>query len=309
MKAVIIPRFGGPEVLTVQDLPTPEPGPGQVRVRVRAATVNPTDLALRAGTHRVTQPFPLIPGMELAGEIDAVGPEVTDRKVGEAVLGIVTPFRPEGGAQAEQVVAFADSVVPIPAGKSLVEAATLPMNGLTARLALDRLALPPGSTLAITGSAGAVGGYLIQLAKVAGLKVVADAAPRDEALVHSLGADWVVERGPRVAEAIRGVIPEGVDALVDCAVQGAVVLPAVRDGGQVAAVRLWQGGTERNIRVHQVMVTEYLRNRPALEALRRLVEEGRLTLRVAETFPPEQAAEAHRRLEAGGVRGRLVLVF
>ncbi|MCL8207164.1 MAG: NADP-dependent oxidoreductase [Actinomycetia bacterium] len=309
MKAVIIPRFGGPEVLEVADLPKPQPGPGEVRIRVAAATVNPTDISLRSGRRPTNLPPPYIPGMELAGTVDVVGPGVSDRRPGEQVMAIVLPLRPQGGAQAELVVVPAESVVPVPDRATLVEAATLPMNGLTVRRALDLLALPAGATLAVTGAAGAVGGYAIQLGKVAGLRVVADAAPADEALVRSLGADIVVPRGHDVARAIRTVVPDGVDALIDAAVQGPTVLPAVRDGGQVAAVRQWTGGTERGIRIHQVAVSDYARNQAALDELRRLAGAGKLTLRVAETFLPERVAEAHRKLEAGGVRGRLVLVF
>lgn len=313
MKAITIPRFGGPEVLRLADLPEPQPGPGEVRVRVAAATVNPTDIGLRAGAfggQTAALPPPYVPGMELAGTVDAVGTGVADPHPGDRVLAIVQPrLRPQGGAQAELVVVPADSVAPIPAGISLVEAATLPMNGLTVRRALDLLALPAGATLAVTGAAGAVGGYAIQLGKIEGLRIVADAQPSDEGLVRGLGADIVVPRGAAVAEAIRAAVPDGVDALLDAAVQGAAVLPAVREGGQIAAVRRFDGATERGIRIHQVAVTEYLHNRPALEELSRLAGSGRLTPRVAATFAPEQAAEAHRRLEAGGMRGRLVIVF
>jgi NADPH2:quinone reductase len=309
VKAVVIPRFGGPEVLEVAELPEPQPGPGEVRIRVAAATVNPTDLGLRSGAYGAQAAPPYIPGMELAGTVDAVGPGVADVHPGEQVMAIVQPRRPQGGAQAELVVVPAESVAPIPAGATPVQAATLPMNGLTVRRALDLLGLPRGATLAVTGAAGAVGGYAIQLGKVEGLRVVADAAPADEALVRGLGADVVVPRGAAVAQAIRAAVPGGVDALVDAAVQGAAVLPAVRDGGQIAAVRRFEGSSERGIRIHQVMVTEYLRNRAALVELGRLASAGKLTLRVAETLPPERAGEAHRKLAAGGVRGRLVIVF
>ncbi len=308
MKAIILRRFGGAEVLEVAELPAPDVGPGEVRIRVAAATVNPTDIGLRSGAYG-SVPLPAIPGMELAGTVDAVGPGVTAPRPGDRVMAIVQPRRPQGGAQAELVVVPAASAAPIPTGASLTEAATLPMNGLTVRRALDLLQLPRGATLAITGAAGAVGGYAIQVGRAEGLRIVADGAPADEALVRGLGADVVVARGPAVAQAIRAAVPGGVDALLDAAVQGAAVLPAVRDGGQVAAVRRFDGAAERGIRIHQVAVTEYLQNQGALAALGELAGAGRLTLRVAATFPPEQAGEAHRRLEAGGVRGRLVIVF
>jgi NADPH2:quinone reductase len=197
----------------------------------------------------------------------------------------------------------------LPDGASMEQAATLPMNGLTARRALDLLGLPAGQTLGVTGAAGAVGGYVIQLARVEGLRVIADAAPKDEALVKELGADVVVPRGEGEAKAFREASGGGVDGLVDAALIGPPILPAIRDGGKLACVRPFGGEPERGIEVHQVLVSDYARNQAALERLGRLAGEGRLTLRVAETFPPERAADAHRKLEAGGTRGRLVIVF
>jgi NADPH:quinone reductase len=310
MRAVGITSFGGPEVLQIVDLPLPEATDGHVRIRVAAATVNATDTVLRTGRHGPPAPEltpPYVPGMELAGVVDAAGPG--GWQPGDRVMAIVSPSAPGGGAQAEFVVVAADSVARVPAGVSLAAAATLPMNGLTARLALDLLALRPGQTLAVTGAAGAVGGYTIQLAKHEGLRVIADAAEPDAELVRGLGADVVVPRGPDVAAAIRTAVPAGVDALVDAAVMGQPVLAAVRDGGQVAAVRPFRGETERSITVTLVLVGKYLHAGDKLAELADLVAEGTLSLRVAAEIPAEQAAHAHRLLEAGGVRGRLVLTF
>jgi NADPH:quinone reductase-like Zn-dependent oxidoreductase len=315
MRAVTFSRFGGPEVLEVAELPEPRPGPGEVRIRVAAATVNPTDIGFRAGRQQPTQLAemgvhpPYIPGMELAGVVDAVGAGADGWQPGERVMAIVNPRRPGGGAQAERVVVPAESVARVPEGASLEGAATLPMNGLTVRLALDRLELRPGQTLGVTGAAGAVGGYAVQLGAVAGLRVIAVAGPQDEALVKGLGADVFVPRGDTAAQGIRDAVPGGVDALVDAALIGPAILPAIRDGGRLAAVRPFTGEPERGIRIQLVRVSEYLRNQPALDGLGRLVAAGKLTLRVAETFPPERAADAQRKLEAGGVRGRLVIVF
>jgi NADPH:quinone reductase-like Zn-dependent oxidoreductase len=183
------------------------------------------------------------------------------------------------------------------------------MNGLTARLALDLMALEPGQVVAVTGAAGAVGGYVVQLAKADGLTVVADATEADEELVRSLGADVVVRRGDDVAARIREHYPEGVDGLADGAVQDALVLPAVKDGGAVATVRGYRGDGSRRLRVFPTLVRRVAQDRPALDRLRQQAEDGVLTLRVAQTFPAEKAADAHRMLEAGGVRGRLVLTF
>ncbi len=291
MRAVTFSRFGGPEVLEVSELPEPLPGPGEVRIRVAAATVNPTDISFRVGRQQTTAQLtqmgvlpPYIPGMELAGVVDAVG-KGTDWHPGDRVMAIVNPRRPGGGAQAELVVVPATSVARVPEGTSLEAAATLPMNGLTVRLALDRLALQPGQTLGVTGAAGAVGGYAVELGVSDGLRVIAVAGPQDEALVKRLGAQTVVPRGD------------------------AAVLPAIRDGGKLATVRGFAGPSERAITIEPVRVASYLHNHEALDRLAHLVAKGRLTLRVAEVFPPERAADAQRKMNAGGTRGRLVIVF
>jgi NADPH:quinone reductase-like Zn-dependent oxidoreductase len=161
--------------------------------------------------------------------------------------------------------------------------------------------------VAVTGAAGAYGGYVVQLAVADGLRVIADASEADEALVAGLGAHTVVRRGDDVADRIREVATDGVDAVVDGSVQGELLVPAVRDGGGFASVRGWTGVPTRDIAFHPVMVVDYLHAREQLDTLRRQVESGALTLRVAQTFPAERAAEAHRRFEAGGVRGRLVI--
>ncbi|WP_433557836.1 NADP-dependent oxidoreductase [Pseudonocardia xinjiangensis] len=320
MRAVGVERYGGPEVLRVVELPEPHAGPGQVRIRVHAAAVNPADTLLRAGVvdHLLTElDLPYRPGQDAAGVLDEIGPGTqTDLRVGDRVMAIVTPIEPSGGAYAEYIVLDADQVAHAPAGSSHAEAATLPLNGLTARLALDMLRLPPGRTLAVTGAAGAVGGYAVQLAKADGLRVLADASPSDEELVRRLGADVVVARGADVAERFRAAAPDGVDAVIDAALLGTAVLPAIRPGGALALLRsTGEPGTDllaglpNGVTVHEVYVPQYGHARDKLEQLGRLAEQGALSLRVAGTFPPERAADAHRALEAGGVRGRQVLEF
>lgn len=311
MRAVAFFTYGGPEVLQVVELPDPEPGPGEVRIRVAAATVNPTDILFRSGRRPVdlsqVDP-PYVPGMELAGRVDAVG-EGAEDWLGRDVIA-VTATAPNGpGAQAELVVVPAASAAPAPVGHPLAEAATLPMNGLTARQALDLLGLAPDATVAITGAAGAVGGYAVQLAVAAGLRVVGVGRPGDEETVRRLGAHAFVPTGDDLVAALRESAPAGLDAVVDCALLGAVVLPAVRAGGQVAAVRAQPAQTERWIALHQVAVGRYLREGAKLAELSRQVERGELTLRVAEVIGPQRVAEAHRRLEAGGLRGRIVIAF
>lgn len=310
-RVVGVIEFGGPEVLRVVDVPERHAGPGEVRIAVHAAAVNPTDTIHRAGGRAEMlrkDPPPYVPGMDVAGVIDEVGDGVDHVAVGDDVMGIVVPTGSHGG-YSESIVLPADSVVAMPTGSTHIEACTLPMNGMTARLALDLLDLPAGSTIAVTGSAGAFGGYMVQLAVAAGLHVIADASEADEDLVRSLGAHGIVRRGPDVADRIRALHPDGVDGLADGSVQSAEVLAAIRDGGAMATVRGWDGPGERGIRIHPVWVREIASDRSRLDDLRRLTEEGRITLRVARTFPAAEAAEAHRVLEAGGTRGRCVIVF
>jgi NADPH:quinone reductase-like Zn-dependent oxidoreductase len=311
MRAVGVSTFGSPDVLHIVDLPVPEPGDDEVRIKVAAATVNPSDAAMRAGVFGPPPQGdgpPHVAGWELAGVVDAAGPG-SGWSRGERVFAIVLPYLTGRGAQAEYVVVPADSVARVPDGVSLAAAATLPMNGLTARLALDKLALEPGQTLAVTGAAGAVGGYVMELAASEGLQVIGDASPADASLVKSLGADIVVPRGPGLAAAIRREVPSGVDAVVDAALIGPTVLPAIRDGGQLIAVRPFGGESERSITVTLILVSDYLHEAAKLAELARLVTAGKLTLRVAREVPAADAAQAHRQLEAGGTRGRLVLTF
>jgi NADPH2:quinone reductase len=219
-------------------------------------------------------------------------------------------LRQHGGAQAELIVVPAASVVPIPDGASLVQAATLPMNGLTALLGLELLALPQGATLAVSGGAGLLASYVIPLAKEQGLRVLADAKPEDEALVRSFGADAVLPRGEGFVAAVRDAAPDGADGLYDTALLGRDAFGAIRDGGAMAVVRGWDDGPgERGIGVRPVWVRTVLERTDWLEHLRDLAGAGRLQLRVAGEYPPERAAEAHAAMEAGGLRGRAVIVF
>jgi len=320
VKAVAVTEYGGPEVLRLVDLPEPHAGPGQVRIRVHAAAVNPADTLLRIGdtAEALSEvvPRPYRPGMDLAGVIDEIGEQTdTDLELGDRVMAMVVPIDASGGAYAELVVLDARQVSRSPEGARHVEAATVPMNGLTARLALDVLALPPGAWIAITGAAGAVGGYALELAKADGLRVIADAAPADVDLVRRLGADEVVARGDGIADRILKMRPDGVDAVIDTALLGALIEPAIRPGGQLATLRR---SNERGanplsgragVHVRDVWVPEYRFATDKLEQLRLLVEAGKLSMRVAGVYPASEAAETHRRLEAGGVRGRLVLEF
>ena len=311
MRVVGVDEFGGPEMLRIFDVPERHAGPGEVRLAVRAATVNPTDTIHRSGGRAEMlrrDPPPYVPGMDVAGVIDEVGDGVSHLHVGDDAMAIVVPTASHGG-YSESLVLPARSVTRMPSGVSYAEASTLPMNGLTARYALDLLALPAGSTLAVTGAAGAFGGYMVQLGVAAGLRVIADASDADHDLVAALGAHHVVARGDDVAQRIRDIVPDGVDGLADGSVQCGLLLGAIRDGGAMATVRGWDGPSERNIRVHPVWVREYAQELERLDDLRQLVDDHQLTLRIAQTFDAADAADAHRRLEAGGTRGRFVITF
>ncbi|MBV9002365.1 MAG: NADP-dependent oxidoreductase [Solirubrobacterales bacterium] len=308
MRAVVITKPGDPDVLEVADHPVRDPGEREVRIAVKAAAVNPTDIGLRQRGGAGDPPW--IPGMDAAGVIESLGPGVDRLHEGEQVMAAVSPRRREGGAQQELLVVPAASVVPIPDGASLPEAATLPMNGLTAMRGLEMLGLNEGNTLAVSGGAGELASYVIPLARERGLRVIADAKPEDEKLVRSFGADVVVPRGD-FGDAVRAVAPDGVDAVYDTALLRRDALPAIRDGGQIVVVRGWDGDEveDRGIRVHPVLVARVLERTDWLEELRRLASAGRLQLRVAREYPPEEAAEAHRVMDAGGLRGRAVIVF
>lgn len=319
MRAIAFEEFGDPEVLQVLDLEEPHAGEGEVRIRVSAAAVSPSDSMSRSGASLAIArtlnpdfaypPPPWIVGWDVAGTVDEIGSGTeTPLAVGDRAVAIVTPMMLRG-AYVEYLVVSADSAAPAPANVDDIAASTLPMNGLTARVALDLLALPAGATVAVTGAAGVLGGMLVQLGKADGLRVIADASEADEALVKELGADVVVRRGDDIAQRIREVVPDGVDGLVDSSVQNDAVFEAVRDGGRIATVRGHAGSTDRGISWRPVWVWDHLTERARLDRLARQVESGDLTLRVAQTYPAEQAAEAHRRMEAGGVRGRLVLTF
>jgi NADPH:quinone reductase-like Zn-dependent oxidoreductase len=312
-EAVAFERYGGPEVLGMASIPVQPAGLGEVRVRTWATPVNPADVWLRQGgiEHLMSDArWPVVPGLELAGEIESVGPGVQDLQAGQAVVAITTFVGTGRGAQAALATVKAEDVALIPPGVDPLGASTLPMSALTALATLDRLGLEAGATLGVIGAAGAVGGYVVQLARERDLRVLALASASDEELVRSFGADTViVSRSPAAFEQHQ---PGGVDGLVDTAVLGAAALSAVRPGGTLALMRpLSEPDLERaaalGVRTELISVRTYQGDRRRLQGLLDRVSDGRLVLRVAQSLPPADAATAHRRMEAGGVRGRIVL--
>ncbi|MEU1204398.1 NADP-dependent oxidoreductase [Nocardia sp. NPDC005825] len=310
MRAVIVRTFGGPEVLELAETPVPDPGPGQIRIRVAAAAVQPVDLHTRSGG--LAQAGLLVArdviglGWDVAGTIDEIGSGVTEFARGEEVFGLSDRLDVPLGTHAEFVVLDAAAVAVAPRTVTAVEAATLPLNASTALQSLDALALGDGRTVLVTGAAGAVGGFAVELAVARGLRVVATAAATDEALVRKLGAEFFVPRGARLGEAVRALVPGGVDGALDAAVLGVEALDAVRSSGSFVAVV--GGGEPAPLRGIRVSNTWIRADGARLAELAELVDAGRLTPRVAATLPLEQVADAHERLAAGGLRGRPVLV-
>ncbi|MEV8506265.1 NADP-dependent oxidoreductase [Actinoplanes sp. NPDC051475] len=309
MQAVIVRRFGGPDVLELAELPPPRPGPGQVLIRVAAAAVNRIDLSTRAG--RITEagllaPAPVVAlGWDVAGEVESTGAGVTRFAAGDRVIGL-RDLLSALGTQADQVVLDESAVAPAPAGVGDAEAATLPLAGLTADGSLELTGLRRGQTLLVTGAAGMVGGLVLQLAALRGIRTVAAADAADEPLLRRLGAERVVPRTDRLGAAVRDLVPGGVDAVVDAAVLGIGAHEALRSRGVFVA--LVAPFAPPPLRGTTVVVQEVYADGARLAGLAALAGAGHLTLRVAGTLPLAQVAEAHERFAAGGVRGRLVLV-
>lgn len=303
MRVSEVTAFGGPEVLRAAERPWPQPGPDELVVEIAAANVNPTDLAARSGAHRRRMPEltpPFISGWDLAGTVSQTGSAVTGLAVGDEVVGMIPWIRIGGrvGSYAEAAVVDPAWIAPRPSGLGAVRGATVPLNALTARQALELIAAPRGASLLITGASGAVGGFAVQLAAQAGLRVIAVASDGDEAWVESLGATEVVPRGTDLDT----VGP--VDAALDAVPVGEAAARRVHDGGVVVFTRRIELVAERGLRVETPLVHSDAR---ALAELTQMVASGQLRTRVARTLELARAAEAHALLERGGLRGKVVL--
>lgn len=306
MRALSIATFGDVDVLEISDVPVPTPGPGQVQVRVAAAAVHPADLFTRAGMFAgvVAGSDRYYLGWDFAGQVSRTGPDVVRFAVGEAVVGMSDWLVSLVGTQAEYVVVNADTLARAPRGVGAVNAAALPVNGLTAAQALDLLDVPAGSTLAIIGAAGAVGTFALELAVHRGVRVIGVAGPHDEHAITARGARFA-GRTSDLAGSLAALAPAGVDALLDTAVVGTPALAAIRDGGRyVGVIAPYAPSPERGVQVHTVGVHS---DGQQLARLVDLVENGVITLRVAAQYDLADAAHAHNHLAKGGVRGAIVL--
>ncbi|MFC7994184.1 NADP-dependent oxidoreductase [Streptomyces pilosus] len=295
MRAAVVTSFGGPEAVRVVDVEVPEPEAGQVRIEVAAAALNPVDAGIREGVFGGTGGVVGL-GWDVAGTVDAVGAGA-GWSAGDEVVALAHGLAKPLGTHAEYVVVPADAVARAPRTVDAAHAAALPLNALTAAQGLDLLAVPEGGSLLVTGAAGAVGGYAVQLAAHRGVAVTALAREDDEELVRSFGAARFTDGEVRAGS---------FDAVLDAAVLGERALAWVRDGGAYTGLipRAEPAG-ERGVRVAAV---EVVADGVRLAELVRLVDEGVLTPRVADTYALADAVKAHARLAEGGVRGRLVLV-
>ncbi|MFI7439047.1 NADP-dependent oxidoreductase [Nonomuraea indica] len=301
MRAAAFRTFGGPEVLQVMELPAPVAGPGEVRVRVRAAGVQPFDAAVRAGwtPPGVTGDLPRIPGNEFAGVVDQVGEDVTGVSLGQEVLGFSLL-----NSYAEYIVVPAGDVTPKPAGVPWEVAGALTAAVQTAELALDGLAVGAGDTLLVHGAAGAVGTAAVQIARSRGAVVIGTAREENHEHLRELGAVPVVY-GDGLADRVRALAPGGVHAALDGAGGAAldVSLELVKDRDRI--VTLVEHGKAAELGVQVVRGT---RTAERLGRYAALYAEGRLKFPVRRTYRLEQAADAHREIETGHGRGKIVLV-
>ena len=314
MRAIGVLQYGGPEALEIIELPKPEPSPGEIRMRVHAAAINPADRLWRNGAladwFGSTEP-PHVPGMDAAGVVDVLGDDVDAAlglEPGRPVVAIVDSFGPRG-AYSDYLVVPVDSVVPAPSGSGHAQAASFLMPALTAREALDQLKLPPRASLLVSGAAGGVGQQAVALAHAEDLRVLALASSSDDALLRSLGADEVIDRGGCVEHAVLDVAPDGVDGLIDTADLHGQVEPQVRDGGGMIVLSAWDDDPGRGISLVHIDVRNRDRDRAAILELRDLAAEGLLPMTVASSYPASEVVAAHRHFDRGGIRGRIILHF
>jgi NADPH2:quinone reductase len=315
VKAVRVHTPGGPEVLRYEDVPDPAAGPGQVLVKIEAAGVNFFDVYQRTGLYRVPTPF--IIGQEAAGVVTAVGPGVTDVKVGDRVAYVHVP-----GAYAEYAVVPVGHVVPLPDGVTFKQAAAAMLQGMTAHyLATTTYPLKPGDRCLVHAAAGGAGLLLCQIAKMRGAHVIGTVSTREKAaLAREAGADEVILYTEQdFATEVKGVqvvydsvgkttFEKGLDVL---APRGMMVLFG-QSSGPVAPIDPQILNRKGSLFLTRPTLVHYTATRA--EVLARAgdvfgwVREGKLKLRIGLELPLAQAAEAHRQLEARKTTGKVLLL-
>jgi NADPH:quinone reductase-like Zn-dependent oxidoreductase len=310
MKAVRFHEYGDPDVLRYEDVDLPVAGPGQVLVRVAATTFNGVDGNIRAGFMHGPMPLtlPHVPGVDVAGTIEALGAGVNGLQVGDQVVGFL-PFLVDG-ASAEFVLAPAEILAPAPTSIPLADAAALPVVGLTAWQALfDHAELKSGQRILISGAGGAVGGYAIQLAKQAGAYVIATASPRSSEQVRRSGADEVIDH---TTTELTTAVTEPVDVLLNLApitpAEFSALVALVRDGGVVVSTTVWMpapADEDRGVRAIDLYVRS---DSQQLSELVARVDRGELAVDVAERVVLADLALVHARAAAGTLAGKVVVL-
>jgi NADPH2:quinone reductase len=313
MRAMVLPRFGGPDRFELREVERPSPGPGEVLVRVMASGTNPVDAKLRANGTWANLTPPVILGYDAAGVVEEVGPGVQDLAPGNEVWYTPEIFGNPHGSYAEYEVVSAQLVAPKPKGLSFIEAAAVPLAGGTAwEAVIRRLALRPGETVLIHGGAGGVGSFAVQFACTAGARVLATASAGNLETLRALGADLAIDyRAEDVVDVVLAATEgRGADAAFD--IEGtdrvARCLPLLRPGGRVACILPPQGDLtllyQKNIALHGVFLT---RERKRLEEMRPLFERDQVRPIIDQVLPLEEVRRAHERLDSGHGRGKIVL--
>ncbi|WP_291379489.1 NADP-dependent oxidoreductase [Demequina sp.] len=305
MRAITYSEFGTPDVLTLTDLPEPRPGPDSVVVEMRAAGINPVDWKARQGFLEglIDTVFPAVPGWDIAGVVAKVGADAPEFEVGDEVYGYARKDVLGGGTLAERVAVPVRALAHKPQTASFEQAAAVPLVGLTALRSVRRSHVGEGDRVLIHNGSGGAGGFAIQLARLAGATVVATASERNHEYLRTLGATPITY-GDGLAERALAATPEGFDVVLDFAGDGSLDAsePAMREGARVVSVADGRGAR----RLGGVVV--WVRpDAPGLVELAELIDAGSLTVDVARTYALEDAADAYRELEAGHVRGKLVI--
>ena len=299
MRAIQFTEFGGPEVLKVVDLPEPHPAHGQIRVRVRAVAINPIDWKIRRGL--MGGDLPKVTGQEVSGVVDELGEGVTGVAAGDEVFG------PAAGGGGAAEYALLEQWASIPSSLDFAGAAALPVAVETAARTLDLVQAAAGQTVLVNGAAGAVGIATVQLARERGAHVIGTASAGNHEYLRSYGAQPTTY-GEGLVERVRAIAPEGVDCAIDAAGGGA--LPALVElaGGpeHVVTIADYEGAQQTGVTMTGGPGS--VRAWYALGQAVELIEAGRFSLPVAQTFPLDQIAEAHALSETGHVRGKLVLL-
>lgn len=322
MFAMIIEETGGPEVLRYAEIATPEPGPGQIRVRIACAGVNPADWKNRQGMLAAFRPysFPYIIGFDAAGVVDAVGQGVSGFSVGERVFTPTNHGQGGQGSYAEFAIADADRVAHIPQGMSFAQAAALPVAALTAWQGLfDRGGLKAGQRALIHGGSGGLGGFAVQFARWAGARVAATCSTPNVEYLRSLGVERVIDyRREDIAQAVADWAPGGLDYLMDAVGVSTlpngldlvkpggtfVSIPTLTDDGDIPAAAA-AGAAKGVTRVFSTMVD--VGCAPQLAKIAELLVAGHVTLPPLREYPLRDAAAAHRDIQTGHTRGKIVL--